>query len=70
MAGVRNGDLRSFLGTASYYGHFVKDFAIIAAPLHSLTDHGKKFKWTADCQRTFDQLKAALCTTPVLNKVS
>ena len=59
-------DVRSFLGTASYYRRFVKDFATIAAPLHSLTDQGKKFLWTADCQRAFDQLKGALCTTPVL----
>ena len=59
-------DVRSFLGTASYYRRFVKDFATIAAPLHSLTDHGKKFQWAADCQRAFDQLKEAFCTTPVL----
>ena len=59
-------DVRSFLGTASYYRRFVKDFATIAAPLHSLTHQGKKFLWTADCQRAFDRLKEALCTTPVL----
>ena len=37
-------DVRFFLGTASYYRRFVKDFAALAAPLHSLTDHGKKFQ--------------------------
>ena len=52
-------DVRSFLDT-------VKDFVFIATPLHSLTDHGQKFQWAADCQRAFDQLKEALCTTPVL----
>ena len=59
-------DVRSLLGTASYYRRCVKYFATIAAPLHSLTDHGKKFKWAAVCQRAFDQLKKALCITPVL----
>ena len=59
-------DVRSFLGTASFYRRFVKYFAIIAAPLHSLTDHWKKFQWAADCQRAFDQLKEAPCITPVL----
>ena len=59
-------DVRSFLGTASYYRRFVRDFATIAAPLHGLTDLGKKFQWTAECQGAFDQLKQALCTAPIL----
>ena len=59
-------DVWSFLGTASYCRHFMKDVATIAALLHSLTDNGKKFQWAADCQRAFNHLKEALCTTPVL----
>ena len=59
-------DVRSFLGTASFYRRFVKCFAIIAALLHSLSDHWKKFQWAADYQRAFDQLKEAPCITPVL----
>jgi hypothetical protein len=30
-------DVRSFMGTCSYYGRFIKDFAAIARPMHKLT---------------------------------
>ena len=59
-------DVRSFLGTASYYRRFVPGFATVAAPLHRLTDHGAQWKWTDQEQEAFDKLKAALCTAPVL----
>ena len=35
--------VRSFLGVANYYQHFVKDFAAIAEPLTSLTK--KDVEW-------------------------
>ena len=60
-------EVRSFLGTASYYRRFVRDFASIAAPLHRLTDHGARWCWTEDHQVAFDALKTALATTPLLN---
>ena len=59
-------DVRSFLGTASYYRRFVPGFATVAAPLHRLTDNGAQWKWTDQEQEAFDKLKAALCTAPVL----
>ena len=49
-------EVRSFLGLCSYYRKFVKDFALIASPLHSLTKKGNAFMWTAECQRSFDEL--------------
>lgn len=59
-------DVRSFLGTASYYRRFVRDFASIAAPLHRLTEKGALFVWTPEHQSAFESLKTALSTTPVL----
>ncbi|XDV44325.1 hypothetical protein PO909_012625 [Leuciscus waleckii] len=59
-------ELRSFLGLASYYRRFVRDFATIASPLHQLTNKGRRFGWSEDCAATFRQLKAALIDAPVL----
>ncbi|BHF64235.1 hypothetical protein SprV_0200723600 [Sparganum proliferum] len=59
-------EVRSFLGLVSYYRRFIKDYANIAAPLHRLTQKEKKFKWTAECNGSFQLLKDSLCTSPVL----
>ncbi len=52
-------ELRSFLGLASYYRRFIRDFATIASPLHLLTK-GRRFGWSEDCAAALRQLKAAL----------
>lgn len=59
-------DLRSFLGTCSYYRKYVKDFAKIAHPLHRLTEKNVLFKWNEDCNQAFNLLKQALTTSPIL----
>uniref|UniRef100_A0AAV2K2W5 ribonuclease H n=2 Tax=Knipowitschia caucasica TaxID=637954 RepID=A0AAV2K2W5_KNICA len=57
---------RNFLGLASYYRRFVRNFASVAGPLHRLTDKGKPFAWTNSCDTAFNQLKAALTAAPIL----
>ncbi|KAJ8346422.1 hypothetical protein SKAU_G00278230 [Synaphobranchus kaupii] len=37
------GELRSFLGLASYYRRFVRDFGTLASPFHRLTDKCRPF---------------------------
>ena len=59
-------EVRSFLGLCSYYRKFVKDFASIAKPLHDLTAKDKSFKWSEDCQISFDKLKQVLISEPIL----
>ncbi|TNN15728.1 Retrovirus-related Pol polyprotein from transposon 17.6 [Schistosoma japonicum] len=59
-------DVRSFLGLASYYRRFVRNFASLGAPLHRLTHKGRKYLWTSECQQAFDTLKVRLTSPPIL----
>ena len=59
-------ELRQFLGITSYYRRFVKDFARIAAPLYRLTEEGKAWNWTDECQEAFELLKRKLISPPIL----
>ena len=58
-------EVRSFLGLAGYYRHYVKNSAAIAGPLHSLTRKDVVFHWGPDCQDAFDRLKTLPTTSPI-----
>ncbi len=59
--------LKSFLGLASYYCKFIKNFAKMAAPLTNLL---KKFagtyEWDGTCDKAFETLKGILVKTLML----
>src|SRR5262249_4406862 len=59
-------NVRSFLGLASYYRHFVEGFARISTPLMNLTRKNVKFRWTNRCEASFRELKGRLTTAPIL----
>ena len=59
-------DIQKFLGLANYYQWFVKDFAMIAKPLHKTTRKGKKWKWGEKQQKAFEELKRRFTMEPVL----
>ncbi len=58
--------IRRFMGMVNYYSQFIPDFARMSAPLHKLTRKGEAFVWDEHCRHSFEQLKAALCSDPVL----
>ena len=58
-------EVRAFVGLCSYYRRFVKNFSVIASPLHSLTHKGAIFRWTVECEDAFQSLKHALTNPPV-----
>ena len=53
-------EVRQFLGLASYYRRFVRNFASVAKPLNNLTKKDSALSWTPACQAAFDQLKSQL----------
>jgi hypothetical protein len=59
--------LRSFLGLASYYRKFIKNFAKIAAPLTNLLKKSVvTYEWEEACDEAFETLKGILMKTLVL----
>lgn len=58
-------EVRQFLGLSSFYRKFVPSFTKVAQPLHLLTKKNVYFKWTVDCQQSFEVLKK-LTEAPVL----
>lgn len=58
-------DIQSFVGFASFYRRFIKDFAE-AHPLTRLTKKDTSFTWSADCEKAFTDLKQAFTSAPIL----
>ena len=59
-------EVQQFLGLANYYRRFVQDYARIAKPLHRLTEKNTTFKWTSECEGSFENLRQNLVSAPVL----
>ena len=59
-------EIRSFLGLAGYYRRFIENFSKIAKPVTELLKKDTKFKWTNECEASFQELKKRLVTAPVL----
>ena len=58
--------VRRFIGCASYYRRFIKDFSKISTPLTNLVRKNQKFKWNPEAQASFDLLKEKLSQPPIL----
>ena len=59
-------DVQAFIGFANFYRRFIKDFSKIITPLANLTKKGTQFEWNTTCELSFNTLKKAFTTAPVL----
>lgn len=59
-------EIRSFLGMANYYRRFIPNYAKLASPISSLLKKDVKLEWSPLCQSSFDSIKFALSSPPVL----
>lgn len=59
-------DVKSFLGLCSYYRRFIKDFCTKAHPLQILLKGDSQFSWGTEQDESFEKLKIALTSNPVL----
>jgi hypothetical protein len=58
--------LKGFLGLVGFYRRFIQDFCGKAASLYKLLKKDTAFIWEKDQQDSFEALKKALTTSPVL----
>src|SRR3954464_15961647 len=58
--------IRSFLGHASFYRRFIKDFSKTSRPLTNLLQKDAPFVFDEDCKEAFEVLKKALITAPIV----
>ena len=59
--------IRSFLGLASYYRRFIKNFAEKAHALSILTKKNSAWQWGPTEKKAFDTIKTDLTTAPILS---
>nr|CAD1823079.1 unnamed protein product [Ananas comosus var. bracteatus] len=65
-APTRVTELRSFLGLVNYYRRFIGSYSRRAGPLTDLLRKDRTWRWFDECQKAFDDLKAAVMEEPVL----
>ena len=53
-------EVRSFLFFAGANADFIEEFAQVTAPLRNLMKDDVPFQWRAECQQSFQQVKAML----------
>ena len=59
-------EIKQFLGLTGYYRKFIPRFSEISRPLAKLTAKVTSFEWTPQCQFSFEMLKDALMSAPIL----
>ncbi|KAK8574667.1 hypothetical protein V6N12_062356 [Hibiscus sabdariffa] len=58
--------IRSFLGHASFYRRFIKDYSKISKSLCNLLQQNQPFVFDKECQSAFEELKMRLISAPVV----
>ena len=59
-------DIQQFLGLTNFFRKFILGYANLAAPLTELTKKKVTWKWSSECEESFQDLKAKLTAAPVL----
>jgi len=59
-------DIQSFLGFTNFYRHFIFNYSDIMVPLTQLTRKDAPWNFSEDCRCSFNTLKHAFTTVPIL----
>ncbi|XP_043238246.1 uncharacterized protein K02A2.6-like [Amphibalanus amphitrite] len=58
--------LRSLLGSITYFGRLLPDLSTVLAPLYRLTKKGVQWEWSQKCAEAVNKVKQMLTSPPVL----
>ena len=58
--------LKGFIGFCNFYRCFLKNFSIVARPLHDLDKKGIPWKWGLEQQQAFERIKELILSEPCL----
>ena len=61
-------DIQSFLGFANFYRHFIYNYSKLTVPLTRLTQKGTLRDFSDACRTSFETLKKAFTTAPILEQ--
>ena len=59
-------EVQRFLGFANFYRRFIRNFSLVATPLHALTSEKTPFSWSPQAETAFQHLKNIFTSAPVL----
>lgn len=59
-------NVRQLLGKINFYYKYIENACKELEPLHNLLRKGVEFRWTEDCERSFQRIKNYLCSSPIL----
>ncbi|RUS87639.1 hypothetical protein EGW08_004624 [Elysia chlorotica] len=62
--------VRRFCGMVQYLSRFLDKLSDMMKPLRELTKKDHEFKWTEECQNSFNKVKKTIANTPVLKYFS
>ena len=58
-------ELQRFLGSLNFYRAYIPELAQLAAPLYDLTKKDTSWKWSKECEESFESLRRKLIDEPI-----
>lgn len=59
-------NIRQFLGKINFYRKFIPNSVSLLEPFHQLLRKNVPFKWSTECQASFDKVRRLLSSEPIL----
>ena len=59
--------VRGIVALGSYYRRFIQGYSKLVKPLVQLTEKGRQFEWTENCNMAFQKLKEALTSAQIMS---